>query len=487
MTSRPGQLTVTRSTCDTCLRLVDTRVVIRPDGVWFEKFCPEHGRHDVMVAADAEAYVQAYHFHRVASRPLGFARDWRQGCPQDCGFCPEHEQHVCMPIIEITDHCDMHCPICIVQNRDSWHMTRAELDRILDRLIETEERIDVANLSGGEPTEHPAFREMVEACLARPEILRVTVSTNGRRLATDADLREFLARRNVVVSLQFDGDDPEYLRSLRADPDPALRLGLLDRLTELDAPCSLTFTMAPHAPDAALSRAIDELFARPNVLSVMVQPAAYAGRGQAFAEKTGQRVFIPEAIERVARASKGRVQAGNFSPLPCSHPNCFSLAFFLKGPAEAGETGRPGKAPAASFVSLKELFAMDAYLDIIRNRTLFGTDPENFTKIEEAVYQLWSGPAALAPDSDKALKSVRNLLRQIQTGKSCGCFDPGRVLSVAEREVKSIFVHAFMDPGTFDLTRVRKCCQVYPQRDGRFVPACVHNVLGRTGGHGKPG
>jgi len=224
--------------------------------------------------------------------------------------------------------------------------------------------------------------------------------------------------------------------------------------------------MTPDAPDSALSRAIDEMFARTNVLSLMVQPAAYAGRGQAFAAKQQRRVFIPEAIERIARASKNRVSIGNFAPLPCSHPNCFSLAFFLK-------------APEKTFVSLKELFSMESYLDIIRNRTLFGTDPENFTQIEEAVYQLWSGPAALAPDSERALKSVRNLLRQIQAGKVCGCFDPGKVLAVAEREIKSIFVHAFMDPGTFDITRIRKCCQVYPQRDGRFIPACVNNVLGR--------
>jgi uncharacterized radical SAM superfamily Fe-S cluster-containing enzyme len=460
-----GQLTVTRSVCATCRRLVQARVVRRVDGIWFEKFCPDHGRQDVKVADDAEAYLDAHRYHRVASRPLEFATAWRGRCPDDCGLCPEHEQHVCMPIIEITDHCDMHCPICLVQNANSWHMTRAELERLLDRLIAAEERIDVVNLSGGEPTCHPQFREMVEACLARPEILRVSVSTNGRHLVGDDALLRFLAERRVVVSLQFDGTEPGYRQALRGCRDA--RLDLLDRLTALEAPCSLTFTLAPAAPEAALAEAVEALFTRPNVLSLMIQPAAYVGRGQRFGATQSRRIFMPEAIDRVARASRGRVRPGNFSPLPCSHPNCFSLSFFLR-------------APDGTFVSLKELFAMETYLDLIRNRTLFGTDPENFGKIEAAVYDLWSGPAALAPDSEKALGAVRRLLRQVQSSCPGGCFEPAHLLAVAERQVKSIFVHAFMDPGTFDLTRVRKCCKVYPLRDGRFVPACVYNVRGRS-------
>jgi 7,8-dihydro-6-hydroxymethylpterin dimethyltransferase len=45
--------------------------------------------------------------------------------------------------------------------------------------------------------------------------------------------------------------------------------------------------------------------------------------------------------------------------------------------------------------------------------------------------------------------------------------------------VKSIFIHAFQDADTFDLARVRRCCNAYAQPDGKLIPACVHNVLGR--------
>jgi len=89
------------------------------------------------------------------------------------------------------------------------------------------------------------------------------------------------------------------------------------------------------------------------------------------------------------------------------------------------------------------------------------------------LYDLWSGPAAAAPDSAAVIATVRRILREMAaTG-----YDPRTAFLAAERRVKSIFLHAFQDAATFDLARVRRCCQAYPQPDGRFIPACVRNVF----------
>jgi hypothetical protein len=157
------------------------------------------------------------------------------------------------------------------------------------------------------------------------------------------------------------------------------------------------------------------------------------------------------------------VSPEDFSPLPCSHPACFSLAFYLK--VEKG-----------GFRSVKQLLDLERYLDLIQNRALFGTDEESFQAVTDAVYALWSGPAAMSPDSKKTLAAIRRLLSDIT---SCGCYQPGQAWAAAERSVKSIFIHQFMDRHTFDLSRARKCCQVYPQPDGQLMPACVFNCLKR--------
>ena len=134
------------------------------------------------------------------------------------------------------------------------------------------------------------------------------------------------------------------------------------------------------------------------------------------------------------------------------------------------------KSQEHAFIPIKRLVAIDRYLDAIENRALFGTDAEGFDAVKAAVYDLWSGPAAMAPDSQRALGAIKRLLARVGSGAE---YEPRRAVRLAERSVKSIFVHAFMDPYTFDLARARKCCNVYPRADGRLLPACIYNCLRR--------
>lgn len=54
------------------------------------------------------------------------------GCPAECGLCSAREQHSCLPIIEITNHCNLECPICIVQNKNNYEMSLEEFRGIID-------------------------------------------------------------------------------------------------------------------------------------------------------------------------------------------------------------------------------------------------------------------------------------------------------------------------------------------------------------------
>jgi uncharacterized radical SAM superfamily Fe-S cluster-containing enzyme len=195
----------------------------------------------------------------------------------------------------------------------------------------------------------------------------------------------------------------------------------------------------------------------------MFQPAAYAG-GAARLARPVEAVTIPDVVAALKGAGQGTVSADDFSPLPCSHPACFSLAFYLRVEDER-------------YRSIKQMVNAERYLDLIQNRAIFGTDAESFQCVTDAVYELWSGPAALSPDSRKALEAIRKLLASVT---ACGGYSPGKAIIVAERAVKSIFIHQFMDPDTFDLSRARKCCQVYPQRDGLLIPVCIRNCLQRN-------
>ena len=160
------------------------------------------------------------------------------------------------------------------------------------------------------------------------------------------------------------------------------------------------------------------------------------------------------------------MRSEDFVPLPCSHPLCFSLAFYLR--LNDGGT-----------VSVGQMLDAPKLLDSIANRGLFGLDGQEFDRLREMVYDLWSGPAGSAPDTEAVMETLSDILREISTG--CACFDPRKAFSLTERHINSIFIHAFQDADTFDLARVRRCCNAYPQADGSLIPACVHNVIKRQG------
>jgi 7,8-dihydro-6-hydroxymethylpterin dimethyltransferase len=455
-------LTTTLSTCRTCGRLVPARLHLADDGVWFHKVCPDHGPQQARLWPDVAGYLDMARFHRAGSVPLEFQTTMKDGCPGSCGLCPEHEQHVCMPILEITDHCDLECPVCLVRNRGSFHLSRPQVAEILDRLIASEGQIDILNLSGGEPTMNPAFREIVEECRGRKEILYVSVSTNGLRLARDPDLLRFLAERGVILSLQFDGLRDDLYQALRGLPLLDTKRRLLDAAEAAGAKVSLTATVARGINEDQPPEIARLLFDREHVLSVMFQPAAYCGSAAAMARPVHP-LTIPDVVQSLDGACGGRVSAEDFSPLPCSHPACFSLAYYLR-------------CDGSGYLPIKQLAPVDRYLGMIENRAILGLDPASLDQAREAVYELWSGPAALAPHSEKALAAARRLLDTACCG---GAFSPARAAAAAERSIKSIFIHHFMDRDTFDLSRARKCCNVYPRTDGRLVPACVYNCLER--------
>jgi uncharacterized radical SAM superfamily Fe-S cluster-containing enzyme len=455
-------LGITQSVCNTCRRPAPAKVVAEDGGVYFETFCPEHGASRDLVRSDPEDYLRSLRYVKPAWVPREFAGRAEAACPEGCGFCSRHEQHLCMPIVEITSRCDLACPACLVDAGRPWDMTLAEFDRVLDGLLAAERQVDILNLSGGEPLVHPQALAFVDAALARPEIVRVSVSTNGLALLREPRLLRELARRQAVISLQFDGFSQRPYEVLRGRPLLDEKREVLARLAEAGVTTSLTMTAARGVNDDQFGPILDYFFAQPHVVSLMIQPLAFAGRGQGLAGKAG-RLTIPDLRALLERAGLPRVQACDFAPLPCSHPLCFSLAYYLV--LEGGAAA-----------SINRLVDASRWMDTLANRTIFGLDEEEHQRLKDLIYDLWSGPAASAPDSEAVMRTLRHLLDEM----NCCGFDPRRAFSLTERRVKSIFVHAFQDAATFDLARVRRCCNAYPQPDGRLLPACVRNVCGQS-------
>src|SRR5438046_10256870 len=103
---------LTNSLCATCLKKVEAKVIIQNDNVYLDKRCPDHGFQRVLISTDVEYYKLSRQTLKPGQMPLKFNTPIKYGCPYDCGLCPDHEQHSCLTLVEITDQCNLTCPVC---------------------------------------------------------------------------------------------------------------------------------------------------------------------------------------------------------------------------------------------------------------------------------------------------------------------------------------------------------------------------------------
>ncbi len=221
--------TTVRGMCRHCRQIVPARIFFREGAVWQESLCPDCQGEPALIAGDQEWYLEHVLQSFPDRAPLRGAHPPKAGCPHDCGPCTWHATPCQLPVLSVTNACNLNCPICFTHNRNDrvWHMSLEELRRTLDWIVDSSGPVDLINITGGEPTLHPRIIELLQEC-RRPEIGRVTMNSNGLRLAEDFALCEQLADLREHIR---PGDFPAHSRPRCSgreaagdrEPDPGRR------------------------------------------------------------------------------------------------------------------------------------------------------------------------------------------------------------------------------------------------------------------------
>ena len=217
----------TESVCPVCLRRIPAEYVLDPaeegiPSVLLRKECPEHGVFSVPVwrgMPDFRSWVR----DKTPSHPRHPFVERERGCPFDCGLCPDHAQHTCTGLIEVTGRCNLRCPVCYASAGEQV-APEPSLERIafqMDRLRQASGACNV-QLSGGEPTVRDDLPEIIRMAKARGFAL-IQCNTNGLRLGTEPGYAASLREAGLdSVYLQCDAADDaahEILRGRRCLPD----------------------------------------------------------------------------------------------------------------------------------------------------------------------------------------------------------------------------------------------------------------------------
>ena len=440
---------LTRSICPECKAVIDAQIILRDNKVYMRKRCPSHGWFEGIISSDAEMYVNSAKFNKPGTIPLEFSTEVKDGCPLDCGLCPEHKQHICLALIEVNTACNLNCPICFANAGIGYSLTLEQVEGMLDRFVEIEGDPEVVQFSGGEPTIHPDLPAMIQAAQDRG-IRQVMVNTNGVRIARDDKFLDTLSKLEPVIYFQFDGLRRETYRVIRGEDLLDTKLLALDRLHWAGLDVVLVAAIEREVNVDEVGAIVEFGLQHSAVRGVVLQPVTHVGRHIPFDPM--QRVTIPDVIHGIVEQTGGRFVLEDFVPVPCCFPTCQVNSYIYVD----GETVTP----------LPRLLKIEDYLDYITNRAL--PKPPNAAQVQQALEGLWSA---------SAVAGTEKTADQFQ----CAC-GPGLDLPFSVSHLKEhifqIAIKDFLDAYTFNVKQVMKCCVGILVPDGRVIPFCAYNSVG---------
>jgi len=440
----------TTSLCETCLALVPTKIEIKDNEVWYEKRCNAHGVQSTLISTDAAYWRLCKDYIKPGDRPLNLQSRTEYGCPYDCGLCPDHEQHSCLALIEINEHCNLTCPVCFADSSParSKHLSLSTIERMVDALVASEGEPDIVQLSGGEPTLHPQFFEVLDLVRSRP-VRHVMINTNGLRLAREPDFAARLAeqKRGLEIYLQFDSLERDALMTLRGADLRRVRQEALENLERHGLSTSLVVTVKCGVNDDEIGAIVRHALEWRCVRGITFQPVQDAGRNEGFAKS--QRITLSDIRRRIVEDS-GVFGPRDMVPLPCN-PESISIGYGLRN-------GR-NVLPVTSLVPREEFVA------ITPNTISFEKQPV----LKEKFIELFS----LSSGANNAPARLAEFL--------C-CLPKAEVpAGLTYENVFRVTIVQFMDRFNFCLGGVKRSCIHFVTPNGQIIPFDTYNLFYRDG------
>ncbi|MFX1265678.1 MAG: radical SAM protein [Promethearchaeota archaeon] len=362
-----------------------------------------------------------------------------KGCPFDCGLCPDHEQHSCLAILEVTSACNLQCPVCLAASSSKKEDPAMEqIEVALRKLLKYEGGPTAIQISGGEPTVRRDLCEIVQT-VRDLGFEAVEIDTNGIELAKKAEMAQELADAGLTgIYLQFDGFTADVHTSLRGSAIDLLPLK--ERAIEKAKHAGLAVALAP-----TVVKGLNENHLWPIVKyaitrglkGVNFQPFAALGRfpPELLKGVAEERVTISDIVKGLETQSDGQVRTEDFVSVPCPDTRCAVLTYTVV---------KDGKIePLNRVVGAEKL--LDYY--------------------------------ARVADYEEIVAATKAILCEAEDGGSC-CPSSQDTL---EGQYFSIGCHGLQDIWNIDLRRVKKCCVHELTMDGRLIPFCLYNTSSMKG------
>lgn len=477
------------SICPECMEII--KATLYPEGgkVWMKKSCNEHGEFKDIFYGNVDLYYKCEDFwfgdgRGVENPPITKATI----CPEQCGLCNMHTSHSGLPIMDLTNRCNLTCPVCFANANASGYLyepSYGEVIKMLETLMNQKPvRANRVQFSGGEPTVRPDFLDIVRKA-KEMGFYYVQVNTNGIKMA-DLEFAQAAKEAGVMnLYLQFDGLSDEVYQKTRGRKSLLeYKLQTIENARKIKLDVILVPTLIKGVNDSHVGEIVKFAVKNHDVVSgIAFQPVSFAGRYSQshILEKRYTLADLAFDIER----QTGYINAlRDWFPIGCTsslsklasalsgapvftlslHPHCSQGTYIYIGPDGAVK-------PISEFIDMpnfmREVAAMSKEIKpsrftvlsklkvLSRVKRYFDEEkaPEGLTF--EKMLQSWDGY------QDKNLRRIYN---------GNGNNGPG---------FGHIFVAGmhFMDAYNFSVERVMRCVIHYTDPKGHLYPFCAYNAL----------
>ena len=468
------------SLCPECMIRIPMRIYEEDGVVYLEKTCPKHGKFEDVYWGDAELFKWFYD-NWYNARYLGTGVEnphtkTLNGCPFDCGICPQHKTSTILGIIDVTNRCNMACPVCFAYAGASNYVYEPSFEQIVDmiKLLRNNSpwACNALQFSGGEPTIRNDLPDLIKEA-KKAGISHIEVNTNGLRIAEDIEyFKKLLDAGLSTLYLQFDGLREEIYKATRARTslvpvkqkviDNARKIGL-DSIV-------LVVTLAKGVNDRDLGAIIDYAVENHDVVRcVNIQPVSMAGRLQKD-EMRKMRITIPDTMKEIEAQTGGLVSRWDWRPVDWPVPMTKGMSV-IKGKGYPDFTMHPMCGAATFLVVDKDgsFKPIMNYVDVDRFAEVFWDVYFSGAKGKKTMAKLKMLKLLPMAKSD----FVRGLIRNVITKGSYEALGDfmGRIVMVG--------IMHFQDVWNFDLERVQRCAIHYVTPDMKIRSFCTYNSIHR--------
>ncbi len=467
-----------QSICPECNASISAVILEKNNKIWMEKECEEHGKFKDLIYSDAKLYkkMQSYTFEDM---PIKTTKKFNNSCNLNCGICNQHKSFACMTNIDLTNKCNLNCPICFANANKKgyvYELTIGQVRECLENIKKTNypQKTYTVQFSGGEPTIHPQFLEILK--IAKDlGFVHIQIASNGIMIANSLEFAKKCKQNGLyTVYLQFDGTDDKLYKKTRGVPLFELKKKVIENARIAGLKVVLVPTIVKTVNDNQIGNIFNFAVENSDVISgISFQPVSFCGRINEK-KRLKQRFTLSDLALELEKQTKIFSAYEEFYPLSITQP--FSKFYsLLKGYQTVNISCHPD-CGIGTYVLVhkktKEVIPLTKILDI----------PKFMSELNELTESKYDKKIKLLLIIKFLYLIRKNLIEEnLPRGMTARKLLKGIFDAIKQSKIKTDYnfmivagMH-FQDKYNFNLDRVKRCVIHYAAPNGMIYPFCAYN------------